>query len=274
MKYLSLLILINLFIITINAQEEEAEVEIFLIESYVPQENQNIFNISFITSEECKSKLIIAGEYKFDISNTLTENHKAQINLFGLTFDSANVPFEIKVTDSLGREYTSEQYEFALYSLNRSAVGSADMFSCLLGGAFFLTPSGVYIPGDPHRWGLTKEIPIVSFFTKGYRYPNSYISAEYQHTFEGIDNKNILRAGYKHLLQVPVFEYLSAGLTAYTNFKGNNGFSPEISLGLIKFYNVFTIYARYRYTINPSNSDKNFQGVSLGLYSSFFSLYY
>lgn len=273
MKFIILFLFANLFLGSIYAQEE-TEVEIFLIESYVPQENQNVFNIYFVTSEACKSKIIIDEEFQFEISSSLTDNHKAQINLFGLSFDSANVPFVINVTDSLGKVHTSEQYEFTIFSLNRNVVGSADLFSCLLGGAFFLTPSVVYLPGAENKWGLSKEIPVISFFTKGYRYPNSYIGLEYQHTFDGIDNKNILRAGYKHLFRIPFLEYASAGLNAYTNFNGNNGVSPEITLGLIKFYNVFTIYSRYRYTVNPSNSDKNFHGISVGLYSSFFSLYY
>lgn len=254
--------------------QEENEIEIFLIESYVPQENQNLFIISFFTSEVCRSKLIIANEFSFDISKNLTDNHKGEINLFGLSFDSANVPFVIQATDSLGNNLTSEQYEFTIYSLNRSAVGSADLFSCLLGGAFFLTPAVVYLPDTDKKWGLSKEIPIISFFTKGYRYPNSYISAEYQHTFSGIENKNILLLGYKHLFPFPVIEFVALGLNGYTNFKGNNGLSPEVTLGLIKFYNVFTIYTRYRYTFNPSKTDNNFQGISVGLYSSFFSLYY
>lgn len=272
MKFTALYLL---FFLTFSAYPQEGnEIEIFLIESYVPQENQNSFIVSFFTSEVCKSKLIIADEFSFDISKNLTANHRGEINLFGLSFDSANVPFVIQITDSLGNRFTSEQYEFTIFSMNRSAVGSADLFSCVLGGAFFLTPAAVYLPSSEKKWGLSKEIPIISFFTKGYRYPNSYISAEYQHTFDGIENKNLLLLGYKYLFRIPTFEFFALGVSGYANFKGNNGLSPEATLGLIKFYNVFTIYARYRYAINPANSDNNFQGISLGLYSSFFSLYY
>lgn len=272
MKFTALYLL---FFLTFSAYpQEENEIEIFLIESYVPQENPNLFIVSFFTSEVSRSKLIIANEFSFEISQSLADNHKGEVNLFGLSFDSANVPFVIQITDSLGNRFTSEQYEFTIFSPNRSAVGSADLFSCLLGGAFFLTPAVVYLPSAEKKWGLSKEVPIISFFTKGYRYPNSYISAEYQHTFNGIENKNILRLGYKYLFRIPLLEFVAPGLSGYTNFKGNNGFSPEVTLGLIKFYNVFTIYTRYRYSVNLSNSDKNFEGISLGLYSSFFSLYY
>ena len=85
--------------------------------------------------------------------------------------------------------------------------------------------------------------------------------------------KNYLRAGYKQLYEIPYVEYLSPGVSLYTNFLGNNGIGLETSIGLFTIVDTFTLYTRYRFNIKMGDTPGNFHEISLGLYSSFFSFY-
>jgi hypothetical protein len=82
--------------------------------------------------------------------------------------------------------------------------------------------------------------------------------------------KNVLRAGWKYLHRIPVGIYLSGGLNGFTDFKGTNGISPEISWGLFSFKEVFTVFARYRFSTNFQKT--NYSTISIGLASWFFSV--
>jgi hypothetical protein len=88
-----------------------------------------------------------------------------------------------------------------------------------------------------------------------------------------VSKGNYLRTGYKQIFEPGFIEYVSPGVKVFTNFAGNNGISPEISFGLFRMLDSFTVYARYRYNIKPGDSSANFNEISIGLYSSFFSLY-
>src|SRR3990170_3625444 len=85
---------------------------------------------------------------------------------------------------------------------------------------------------------------------------------------------NFFRTGYKHIIAIPGLEYVSPGLNYVTNFKGYNGISPEISLGLFKIFNTFTVYSRYRFSAKPGDPGSEFHEISLGLYSGFFAIYF
>jgi hypothetical protein len=110
-------------------------------------------------------------------------------------------------------------------------------------------------------------------FRGSYKYPSGYIAAEYSHIF-GAPQKNFLRLGYKHIMEIPGIEYVSPGLNVFTNFSGFNGVSPELSVGLFKIFNTFTVYTRYRFNFKPGETESNFHEFSIGLYSSFFSFYF
>jgi len=258
------------------AQEESTEadsIEVFLIDSYVTPETPHKFILSFFTSRSCRSMLILDKKYEYTISDEFSEDHKAEIDVSGLEFDSTRAPFIIMVEDSLGNRNRSERYDVALPGEYQPRVSQTPnlLLMCCLGGIIFGLPSPTYvIMQDKNYFSLTKEIPILSFYKSSYKYPISYISVEYAHIFDA-PRKNFFRAGYKHIFEIPYIRYVSAGANWFTDFKGFNGISPEVSLGLFTLYDVFTVYTKYRYNYEPNQTGADFHELSIGLYSGFFT---
>ena len=252
---------------------EDDSVEVYVIDSFIPPDNPNVFNLSFFTSKPATSKVILDDKYEFNISEQATESHKIKIDISELEFKSKYVPFVILVEDSLGNTYLSDKFEFELQKEIRLEGDSNFLLLCLFGGIVFLLPSPVYVVTENDNYfSLTKEISLFTF-RGSFKYPSGYIAAEYSHIFNS-PYKNFLRLGYKHLVETPVLEYISPGINGFTNFKGFNGISPELSIGWIKIFNTFTVYTRYRYNFKPGESGSNFHELSLGLYSGFFSIYF
>ena len=248
--------------------------EVFLIDAYVKQEPPYIFILSFYTSEVCLSKVIIDNKYEYMVSNGLSEAHSAKIDITSLKFLERNVNFIIETIDSMGRKTKSEEFEFDLpYEPNISS-GSSIWTLCLFAGSVFVLPMPGYLVNADgnHYYSLAKEIPIISFRSKKGNYPSSYFSFEYTHIFE-TKNKNFARLGYKKIFPIDYIEYISPGITAYTNFNGQNGFGPEISIGWFTLFDTFTLYSRYRYNIKPGDSNSNFHEINLGLYTRLLSIY-
>ncbi len=280
MKKLFLLsILIIVFLQPIYSQDDlETEVdsigiEVFLIDAYVKQEPPYIFILSFYTSEVCLSNVIIDDKYEYLVSNGLSEAHSAKIDITALNFLERNVNFVIETIDSLGNKYKSEEFEFDLPYEPIIKDGSSIWTLCLFAGSVFLLPMPGYVNANGNNYySLTKEIPVVSFRSKRGNYPSGYFSFEYTYIFEA-ENKNYLRFGYKRIFPVDFIEYISPGVTAYTNFNGQNGFAPELSVGWFTLFDTFTLYTRYRYNFKPGDSNSNFHEINLGLYTRFFSLY-
>jgi hypothetical protein len=273
MRFLFLLPLLFLFSIIINAQDESDSIEVYLIDSYVTPEVPHTFMLSFFTSAPAKSKVVIENSYAYDVSTELSESHKINIDISDLSFNEKNVPFVILVEDSLGNKFSSEKYEFELPEEQKVEGGSNFLLLCLFGAAVFGLPSPVYIKEKTEDYfSLTKEIPFLSIRGKGYRYPMGYFSLEYSHIFNSLV-KNFFRVGYKHIIPLPGIEYIAPGINGFTNFKGFNGISPELSVGLFRIVNTFTVYARYRFNAKPGEAGSEFHEFSIGLYSSFFSLY-
>jgi hypothetical protein len=260
--------------ITLHLQEAASDsTEIFLIDSYVTPETPNTFVLSFITSKPCISKVILQDKYEFKISEKLSEDHKAAIDITTLKFDSTFIPFIIIVKDSLGKENRSEKYDVAISNeQNQKIVSQSNyLFMCCLGGVIFGFPSPTLVLSEEkHYFSLTKEIPIFSFHAFNSRYPVGYFAIEYSYVFNA-EIRNYFRAGYKHVFEIPYLEYISPGINWFTNFKGFNGISPELSIGLVKFYDVFTFYTKYRYNFKPNDKTGDFHEITIGLYSSFFS---
>lgn len=269
-----------LFLITVvisfslfSYAQDEDSIEVYLIDSFVTPEVPHTFMLSFFTSAPARSKVIIDNSYDYEVSAELSESHKINIDISDLSFIKKNVPFVIFVTDSAGRQYTSETYEFELPEEPKVEGESNFLLLCLFGATVFALPSPVYVKEKTEDYfSLTKEIPVVSIRGGGYRYPIGYFSVEYSHIFNA-PVKNFVRIGYKHIIEVPGIEYVSPGISGFTNFNGFNGISPEISLGLFRVVNTFTVYARYRFNAKPGESGSEFHEFSIGLYSSFFSLY-
>ena len=269
-----LLTLMICFSTFLNAQDETDSVEVYLIDNYVTPEVPHTFMLSFFTSAPVKSKVVIENSYVYEVSAELSESHKINIDLSDLSLKEKDIPFTILVEDSLGHQSTSDQFDFELPEEPKVEGESNLLLLCLFGATVFLVPSPAYvIEKSEDYFSLTKEIPVVSIRGSGYKYPTGYFSAEYSYIFNA-PVKNFLRIGYKHLIEIPGFEYVSPGINGFTNFNGFNGISPEVSLGLFRIVNTFTVYARYRFNFKPSDKGSEFHEFSIGLYSSFFSLYF
>jgi len=278
-KFILPFLLVYLFSMPAFSQEDyEVEtdsisVEVFLIDAYVKQEPPYIFILSFYTSEVCLSNVIIDNKYEYLVSNGLSEAHSAKIDITALKFLDKNVNFIIETIDSLGNKSISEEFEFDLPYEPIIKDGSSIWTLCLFAGSVFLLPMPGYVNANGnHYYSLTKEIPIISFRSKRGNYPSGYFSLEYTYIFEA-ENRSFAHFGYKRIFPIDYIEYISPGITAYTNFNGQNGFAPELSVGWFNLFDTFTLYTRYRYNFKPGDSNSNFHEINLGLYTRFFSLY-
>ncbi len=254
-------------------QNDSTEMEIYLIDAYVKPEPPFSFILSYYTSEACLSNVIIDNKYEFVVSDSLSESHSAKIDISSLRFAEKNVSFIIETIDSNGVRSESEEFEFDLPYEPTIGEGSSIWTLCLFAGSVFLLPMPGYVKTDNGNfYSITKDLPIISFRAKRGNYPSGYISLEYTYVFEARYN-NYLRLGYKKIFPVDYIEYISPGVTAYTNFMGQNGIAPEVSVGWFNILDTFTLYTRYRYNIKPKNSSENFHEINLGLYTRFLSIY-
>ena len=256
------------------AQQEDETTEIFLIDAYATPEIPHTFVLSFFTGEPSVTKVKLENKYEYEVSTEFSEIHNISIDLSKLEFNKKTVKFTIESTDSLGNTSINDEYDFDLPFEPVIESGSSLFTFCLFGGMIFALPAPAYVHNDVGDYfSLTKEIPVLSFRSRSFHYPASYISIEYTYIFNA-NSRNFFRAGYKRLFELDFIKYISPGLTAFTNFKGQNGIAPELSLGLFTiFNNSFTVYSRYRFNYKPNDNTANFHEVNLGLYSSFFSFY-
>ncbi len=248
--------------------------EIYLINSFVAPEKPGIFNVSFITSIPARTKLFLDNKYEFVISDTLKESHQAEINLTGFQFTSKAVPFYIVAEDSAGNKTRSDIFELDFPVKIKVEKESNFLLLGVFFGIQFLVPTPSFVVTHNNNFfALTKEIPLIAFRSSNINYPTGYFSIEYSHIFNA-DASNFFRLGYKHFFATPFLEYISPGFTGFTNFDGYNGYSAEISVGLFNILNTFTVYSRYRFNTQPSHSDRDFQEISIGIYSNFFSFHF
>lgn len=261
--------------ISLQAQNEMEDIELFLVDSYVTQEKPYIFKLTFFTTERVKSAVKLDDEIFFIVSDTLSEDHSSEFDVTGQNFSGAVVVMYITLTNEAGAEVVKGPFEIILPQLEQKIETDQDLnllTVCCFGGVIFGLPSPTAVLYDGEtKWSLSKEIPVLSFYTSGYNYPAHYLGLEYQY-INDVQSKHLYRLGYKYLHTIPVFEYISAGVNVYSDFKGQNGYSPEISVGLMRFYNVFTLYGRYRYNKDFEHNYPEFHEISIGLYSNFFSL--
>lgn len=270
-KYIFTLLII---LMTSTFYSQEAEVDVIVIDSYVANEKPYMLTLTFFTLEPVKADVIIENEYKFTISDTLAEDHETKIDITDLQFDSTYVEFVVIGETAEGQKFESDKFEFVLpfRDMLQSDKNTSLITVCCFGGVIFGLPSAaLVIQEDQNYFSLTKEIPVLSFYSGGYNYPTGYIGIEYSYIFDA-EFKNFLRLGYKQLFEVEPIEFISGGVNGFTTFNGFNGISPEVTIGWFKVYNTFTVYSRYRFNFQPSKSDRNFHEISIGLYSNFFSI--
>ncbi|MFH1194602.1 MAG: hypothetical protein V1720_02745 [bacterium] len=271
---LSLFIIFSLASITFAQEEEISSFEINLIDSYVTPNEPYKFILSFFTDDSCTSKISIDNKHEFIVSTVLTDQHIAEIEIGKMKFDSSIVPFQIFVVGRNNEVTASDFYELILpFHEETFAENSSGIFTiCCMGGIIFGVPSPGLVMADGKNYlSLSKEIPLLSYYGIGYNYPTGYIGIEYSYILKA-PTRNYLRLGYKHLFQPTVIEYISPGINLFTDFLGFNGISPELSIGLFKLQNIFTVYTRYRFNFQPGATDRNFHEISIGLYSNFFSI--
>lgn len=254
--------------------------EVLIIDSYVTPETPHKLLLSFSTSDSCKAKLIVEGKGEYVVSDQFTENHRIELDMQNIKITSAVLTFQIKLEKKNKKTELSERYEVEMPYEQVVENSGNFITTCLFGGIVFLTPSPTYIysknSSTTELFGLSKEIPLVSFYSGGFNYPKGYFSAEYSHIFKSDSKytpKNTLRVGYKHIIEIPILEYVSPGVSGFTSFKGFNGISPEISIGFFNVYNVFTVCGKYRFNFTPNQKDNQFHELSIGLMSNFFSIH-
>jgi len=248
-------------------------IEVYLIDAYSTREIPYIFKLSFYTSDVCKSKVILEDKYEFVVSYEPTDLHKTDIALSNLSFTDNIVNFVIVTETDSGVINTSEIFDFDLPFEPNIKEGSDWITLCLFGSSIFLIPYPSYVAESQQSYfSLTKEIPVISFRSKSHNYPSGYLSFEYSYIFNAKD-PGYLRAGYKRIFEIPGIEYLSPGISMYTNFDTNVGISPEFSIGLFTIKDTFTMYVRCRSNFTFHSSGSNFQEIYIGFYSGLFSLY-
>lgn len=254
---------------------DKDSVEITVIDSYVTPEKPHTFLLSFYTSINCKSKVVIDNKYTYVVSDVPVEDHNLKVDISKLHFNKKEIPFYIIVEDSASNITKSDINTFELpKDIKIEERDSNFLLLCLFGATVFAIPDPVFvITPKGNSFSLTKEIPLISFRSQNFLYPYGYFSAEYSYIFN-TDNKNFFRIGYKEIIPIPFIEYISPGVDWFTNFKGYNGISGEISLGLVRLLSTFTLYTRYRYNVQPGSTGSQFSEISIGLYSSFFSVYF
>ncbi|MEW6654329.1 MAG: hypothetical protein AB1394_12815 [Bacteroidota bacterium] len=254
----------------IFAQNEPTE--IYVIDSYITPETPHRLIVTFSTSEECTSVIKIKSGKTFNVSDSLTEDHRVEIDMADL-YGLAEIKYRLLVKNKQRIETLSDEYEVTLPNqVLLTPTTEINWYRMCIGGLVFAIPAVEYLVIDGKEyWGLSKEIPLFNFYGSGYNYPNGYIGVEYSHYIKA-PTKNFLRLGYKHMFQFREIKYISPGISFFGDFKGYNGMSAEISLGLFQLKNIFTVYTRYRYNFQPKSGGKDFYEFTLGLYSNIFSI--
>lgn len=264
------ILILSLIFSTNFAQDN---VDVFIIDSYVTPELPHKIRISFFTSDSVKSKIKFDENDEIEISKVYSEEHKFEMPYETLKHDSTSIPFQIIAEDKNGSISKSDKFDLALPGeYNIEITNNSNLLDLCLGGILYFIPSPtVTLDRNDRNFSLTKEFPLISFYNSGYNYPSGYISLEYGYVFNS-KNNNYLRAGYKQIIQTDIIKYIAPGINVTTNFSGFNAISPEISFGLFKFYETFTLYTRYRFNFKPDSNFENFHEISIGLFTSSISL--
>ncbi|MCX8011196.1 MAG: hypothetical protein N3A61_08590 [Ignavibacteria bacterium] len=276
-QLLSLIFFAIAFSNLLFAQEEEFE--LFLIDNYLKDDNQNVLVLSWNTNIECRSTVIIKEFGKFKASDTLTKIHSTEIDVSKYPRRGEEVEFWIVSTFEDGLIDTSETFTFYLPPIEDVKIESDRtsflINTCCIGGSLWLIPSpGISIIDGDLKFSISKEFPLISFGSESaYKnYPYGYLSVEFTHNLKS-DVKNLFRYGYKHIFEINDFvNFVSVGLSGFSNFKGLNGISPEMTISIFKVLSSFDFYLRYRYD-NQINSGYKSQNILIGLFTSSFSLH-
>lgn len=277
-------------IINSYAQDEETfeesivedSLEVYLIDNYVNEdENLKVLVLSWMTNLPCKSKVQINGLGEFAVSDTLTDFHQVNIDLSNFKFSSGEQFFTIVSELEDGRIFSSEKYSFSVpfeenkASTNVQTSKSYYLYNFIYGITLWLLPSpSIAFENQTTRFTLIKELPIISIgSSSAYKnFPYFYLYAGYSHIFNNGYLKNSFRSGIKYLYELNELKhFISLGAGLVTDFKGSNGISTEVGFSFLKVLNTFELYTSYSYNF-MSDSNKNFGLLSIGLFTSSFSI--
>lgn len=289
MKLFQLLLLIVLLSINFSiAQEEDTmdevtdSLEIYLIDNYIKSENDKVLVLSWMTNLQVKSKVEIKDIGIFNVSDSLTDFHQAKIDLNNYTFTKEENFFRIISELEDGTQITSDEYSFLVPVETSTQPGEKQiktsssyyLYNFLLGTTFWLIPSpSLAIENDQTKFGLIKDLPLLSIgSSSAYKnFPYFYFYLGYSHISQGYV-KNSLRFGGKYLYELrDLKHFLSFGIGGFSNFKGKNGLSTELSFSFLKVLNTFEMFIAYSYNYLPASKNK-FHLISLGLFTSSFSI--
>lgn len=276
-------------IINLYAQDEDTfedstindSLEVYLIDNYVKEDgNLKILVLSWMTNLPCKSKVQMNELGEFLVSDTLTDFHQVNIDLSNFKIASGEQYFTIILELEDGRIISSEKYSFSVpFEENKASTDvqtskSYYLYNFIYGITLWLFPSPtIAFENQKTKFALIKELPIISVgSSSAYKnFPYFYFYAGYSHIFNG-NLKNSFRSGIKYLYELSELKhFISLGAGVVNNFKGANGFSTEAGFSFLKVLNTFELYTSYSYNF-MSDSDKNFGLLSIGLFTSSFSI--
>lgn len=249
-------------------------VDVSLIDSYIKPEQPQKLILFFYTSESVKSKILINDKYDLVISDSLKDEHKFEYEISNMTLTDNILSCKIYLAFNEKEYFMADSFQVKTnYEIKGLEDNSYNLFKmCCLGGTVFGMPNpSLVIMNGKNYLSLSKEIALFTFYSNSYKYPAGYVALGY--TFiDKSELKHLMRVGYKHIIDLPIIEYISLGFNFFTDFKGHYGVGGEVALGLFKISNQFTIYGQYRYNYLIKNSKSHFHEISIGLYSSFFSI--
>jgi len=272
LKYFVMVSLI--FFSTFNLYSQSGNTQIIIIDSFIPPEQPLTLNLSFFTNDPTSSKILISNEFEYTTTKELTSQHNIKIDISSIAVDEMVLHAFIIVTDSMNRITKSEELLIDYpKTIKVEKESNFLLFGLMFASVFIIpTPGYAYTEGES-RFNLTKEIPLISFTSENINFPKSYFALELTHIYKA-DRSNFMRIGYRYMKEIPILKYYSPGVDLVTNFDGFNGIGASISLGLFDVLDTFTLYTRYRYNFQPSQSDRNFSEINVGLYTNFFSVHF
>ena len=243
---------------------------VYVIESYVREEEKTEIVIYFFTTSPAKATVVFEGKQRFVVSDTLGESFRFTTDISNVKASSQLLKVIIYVEDALGKKSSSEEFEIKLpFEPQIEGTWLGYLTDCTLGGLAFLVPSvGTSFFKNENRFSLFKEIPVVVFQSEISELPWMALSLEYAHTPD-IDFRNRFFAGVKFPFDIPVIKYAAPGLSYTTNFLGVNGISPEISFGFFDIFRVINFNLKARYNYFPSAESLNHFDINIGLTSYF-----
>lgn len=249
---------------------EEDSVGVYVIESYVREEEKTEIVVYFFTTSPAKAKIVFDGKQTFIVSDTLAESFRFTTDISNVKATSQLLKAIIYVEDSTGKKSSCEEFEIKLpFEPQIEGTWLGYLADCTLGGLAFLVPSvGTSLFKNESRVSFFKEIPVLVFQSAISELPWMALSVEYAHTPD-IDFRNRFYAGLKFPFDVPIIKYAAPGISYSTNFLGINGVSPEVSFGFFDIFRVINFTLKTRYNYYPSADNLSHFDISIGLTSYF-----